>query len=679
MSKAELLQRAASYFSSGRYSEALRVARQALTLDAGDAGLHNLAGACAMQLGDPALAESSWLRAIELQPRQGQFYLNLAVLLAQQHREAEAERRFRQALLYDPASAPACYNLAYLLARRGQTAEAEQLYRRALVLAPAYTDAHYNLGVLLSAGGRDSAAEECYRRALAIDPRHVDAALNLGGVQARQGRRDEAELCFRQVLALDPGNASAEFNLGHLLAQGGRDDEAERHYRRSIASDPQATTARINLGALLAKRHQPEDAERCYREVLQIDPANVSAYYNLGVVQAQSGRDAEAEQSYRQALALDPAHVTARFNLGILLADRGESEEAERHYRQALALDPDLVPAVRNLATLLLQQGRYREGWVCYESRYDPRLPQRTIVPPELPFPQWRGESLAGKSLLVWPEQGFGDQIQMCRYLPLLKQQEGLASLTLVCEPALRPLLQTLPGVDAVIEEDLALRGQSHDYWTLLLSVPRWLRAAEDTIPDRIPYLAALPERRARWSSMLPAAGARVGLVWKGSAANPTDALRSLPDLEALAPLWSVPGIRFISLLKGAGEDQARQPPPGQPLLELGSQFTDFADLAAVVAELDLVICVDTAVMHVAGALGKACWVLRSLVNDWRWLRGRRDSPWYPGVVRVFQQDGGGWTPVIAAVRQDLQLWAQSPEIQSIPQSRLKSPIAPTS
>jgi Flp pilus assembly protein TadD len=647
---ADLLQQAASNFSRGRFAEALKLADDALAARPGDANLHNLAGASAMQLGNHARAEHSWSRAAALQPANAQFHLNLGILFAQGRRQAEAERSFRVALRLDPGSIQANYNLGYLLSQRGLSAEAEDFYRRTLALDPAHLRAQYNLGVLLGAGGRNEGAEQSYRRVLQLDPRHLDAALNLGSLLANQQRWIEAEHCFRRVLELEPANAAACYKLGRVLAEGGREDDAERCYRRSLELEPRTPAVLTSLGILLQKREQGDEAERYYRQALLVDPAHVDAHYNLGVVLTQLGWSSDAEQCYRQTLAFDSSHVDACYNLGALLADRGQFDEAERCYRKALALEPELPQASRNLATILLQQSRFKEGWLHYESRYHPRLPQQAIALPSLAFPQWRGEGLKGKSLLIWPEQGFGDQIQMCRYLPLLKQQ-GATRLTMVCAPALQPLMRTLPGVDAVIGEDAVPGSQQHDYWTLLLSIPRWCDIG-DTVPDQIPYLQASPERVARWSARLPLNGFRVGLVWTGNSAHSKDALRSLPGLEILEPLWSVPGLCFISLQKGQGEEQAMQPPSGQPLLHLGADIDDFADTAAIVAQLDLVVCVDTAIAHLAGALGRSCWVLRPSTSEWRWPAGRSDSPWYPGCLRLFDAGpGGDWAAAVAAIR----------------------------
>lgn len=403
-----------------------------------------------------------------------------------------------------------------------------------------------------------------------------------------------------------------------------------------------------------------EEAEQCLRRAVALDPGFALAHYNLGVLLARLGHRKAAELSYRQALDCRPQHLEARYNLGVLLADDGRNAEAETCYRQILQQAPGFAMASRNLASLLLQQGRFAEGWRYYEARYSPDLPQRTAVAPGAPFPQWRGESLKGKSILVWPEQGFGDQIQLCRYVPMLKRQ-GAASVTLVCPPELSALFETLPGVDRVVAEGTPGPVPFHDYWTLLLSIPYCLGGSEDRVLDCLPYLAVPAQLRETPALLLPRGGRRrVGLVWRGGSLFADNHSRSLPGLASLAPLWAVAGIDFFSLQKGEAEEQAANPPADQPLLDLGPRTGNFAETARLLEQLDLLICVDTAIAHLAGSLGRPCWVMLRSQPDWRWLAGRDDSPWYPGCLRLLRQEQpGDWTPLVLKVQEALRLWMQ--------------------
>jgi hypothetical protein len=337
----------------------------------------------------------------------------------------------------------------------------------------------------------------------------------------------------------------------------------------------------------------------------------------------------------------------------------GRLQEAEVLFGRAAARKRDNPAIEVSLAHFLLSKGRFTEGWPLYEARYDPRHKVRHAVAPKLRFPAWQGESLEGRSLLLWPEQGLGDAVQMIRYASVLKAR-GLRQLTVHCYPALQSLLETAPGVDRVVTQRQDV--QPHDFWCLQMSLPLHMGTTLQTIPADLPYLKAPADRIARWKPRLPA-GRKVGLAWKGSTLHSNDAWRSLPGLATLAPLWQVPRLRFVSLQKGEGETQAAAPPAGLDLVPLGHDFTDLADAAAVIEQLDLVICIDTVTAHVAGALGKPVWVLLpAWETDWRWLRDRTDSPWYPGVMRLFrQQQPRNWEPLVNEVVQALHAWADQP------------------
>ena len=363
----------------------------------------------------------------------------------------------------------------------------------------------------------------------------------------------------------------------------------------------------------------------------------------------------DAVEAFSQALALCPDLAEAHYNLGAASAQLGLLADAENAYRRALALRADYGDARFGLAVLLLSMGRFDEGWRLYEFRYFQPGFVHHKTRAMLGRPQWQGEPLAGKSLLVWQEDGLGDMIQFSRYFALLKAL-GAARIDFACAPALHRLMAPVDGIDAVLDHDTAMaRVSGYDCWTSLLSVPLHLRTTVDTIP-RATRLTAEPSLIEQWRPVLDAlpAGRKIGLVWKGNVNHHNDANRSIPSLAMLAPLWSVPGVSFVSLQKGQGEDEARHPPAAQPLLDLGSRVADFADSAAIIEQLDLVICVDTSTAHLAASLGKPCWVMLPEKDlDWRWMHGRSDSPWYPHTLRLFRRaPGEDWSMPIERVRQ---------------------------
>ncbi|CAB3760013.1 MULTISPECIES: tetratricopeptide repeat protein [Burkholderia] len=535
--------------------------------------------------------------------------------------------------------------------------EAERGYRATLELDPHHVDALHLLGVILATRGAWIEAEALLRRAIAL---HEDAnyLANLGNLLLKRGRVLEAEVVCRRAVEVGPGCTSAHLNLAETLAALAQVEEAEGRYRRVIELDPRSLTARNNLATLLMDQRRFDEAARVYRDVLEIDGTYVHTLYNFGLMLLRSVQLTEAETMFRRALAVQPDHRDAVHNLGTTFRLAGRYDEAEVAYRQALALAPDWADAQWNLGTLLLSQGRLAEGWPLAEARYSPqREPQD--LPPPADTQQWRGESLEGKTLVVWYEQGYGDCVQFVRYVPLLRTR-GVRKLTILCPEALKPLVATVNGVDDV--KTRSDHVEPHDYWVYPLSLPLLFGTTLDTIPAALPYLHALPERIEHWRARIEtSAGLKIGLVWKGFADNQHDATRSVPSLAPLAPLWSVPGATYFSLQKGQGEDEAASPPAGQPVVDLGSSIRDFADTAAIIAQLDLLISVDTAAAHVAGAIGKPCWLMLPCDwTDWRWLLERSDSPWYPGVMRLFRQarEDQDWSGVAQLMADMLRGWS---------------------
>jgi thioredoxin-like negative regulator of GroEL len=414
-----------------------------------------------------------------------------------------------------------------------------------------------------------------------------------------------AEAALRAALALDPDAAASHANLAFVLAAGGGVDAAETHYRRAIALAPHEPQTYLNLGAMLTAQHRAADALAVY-DAAPVSPALLS---NRGMALACLGREDEAEACYRRALTLDPGYRKAAFNL----------------------------------AYLLLRQGRWEEGWRRLEAR-DWLVPMQEYMR----LPRWDGGSLAGRRILVGVEAGHGDMIQFCRYCAQL-QALGAARVGVLCHPGLVALFGGLRGADEILPLDRDFDRDDWDVWAAPLSLPLHFRTTVDTVPAALPYLTLDPARVARVAPLLAAGPGdmKVGVVWKGNPRFENDAARSLPDLAALAPLLQVPGIRWYSLQKGPGEGMV-----GQGMTDLAPAIEDFADTAALIAGLDLVITVDTACAHLAGALGKPCWVLLpAWMPDWRWLADRAGTPWYPRVMRLFRQRrDGAWDEVVREV-----------------------------
>jgi Flp pilus assembly protein TadD len=456
-------------------------------------------------------------------------------------------------------------------------------------------------------------------------------------------------------MSLNRADAEACLLEGNRHLQSGYAAQAESSFREALRWNSNFAEALSNLGLLRENAGDMTEAEELHRRALALRPDAVQIHLNLGVLLMNGGRFVESEAVYRQALSVAPDSATAWSNLGVLLAGMKREAEAEHCHRMSMALDPRYANARFNLSYILLRQGRFTEGFELLEARDG-----YNVLADHFTFPRWRGESLAGKSMAIGFEAGHGDMIQFCRYAAELKSR-GAQRVSVVCHPGLVSLFQTLSGVDEVfsIHEDIPERGW--DFWTPPLSLPHHFQTRLESIPAHIPYLWADAERTRTWSRVMPGNGRRVGLAWKGNPRFENDATRSLPSLEVLGPLGRVENVHFISLQKGPpGEDEARHPPPELSVLALGHSLQDFADTAAVMANLDLVISVDTAVAHLAGATGTPCWVLLpDYRTDWRWLTDRDDSPWYPKSMRLFRQGAqGGWGPLVEMVTKSLREWA---------------------
>ena len=511
---------------------------------------------------------------------------------------------------------------------------------------------HAELQIL---GGSPAAALDTARMGLALFPDDLQL-LELAAVCASgQGDDNFAVSCWQHLLELEPSAVAALNSLGQALDRLQRWPEAEQAYRQALLLLPEDSTLHANLGLLLESLGRLDEAASHQRRAQHLSPDSAEILSNLAGLLLKLGPDDEAESLYRSAIRQQPEFAAAHSNLGVLLADRGQQAEAESCFRQALTIEPENRRIRMNLGQLLLVQGRFAEGWWLYEGRqFVAEGANRPLAYPPA-CPQWQGEALSGKTIIVLPEQGLGDEIQFARYLAWLKAQ-GPKQLTLVCQASQKRLLETLAGPDSVLSPDEArLYLDGHDYWVFLLSLPLHAGTTLATIPTPIPYLFPDPARQAHFAPCLAGAGLRVGLVWRGNPQHVNDAERSLPGLEVLAPLWAVGGVNFFSVQKSLLP--LPLPPARQPLTDLGPLIEDFADTAAILSQLDLLIAVDTSVAHLAGALGIPCWLLLPCYKtDWRWLQQRSDSPWYPG-MRLFRQTRrGDWQDVVLAVAEALHL-----------------------
>jgi tetratricopeptide (TPR) repeat protein len=553
-----------------------------------------------------------------------------------------------------PASPAQALQTALDHHRAGRLAAAETIYREILAAQPDHVDALNLCGVLAHQLGRLEVASELIGKALSLSPRFAEAHNNLASVLLAKGELSQAEAHYRRTIALAPGHVGARVNLGNLLWQTGRFADAAKACRAALRLAPGMAEAHNNLGNALKDLGDAAGARASYRQAVALNPAYAAAHSNLGNLLCDLGEPAAAIEHYRQALALEPGFADYHMNLGNALRDIARLPEAISCYEQALTLKPAFGDAQWNLALARLVGGDFARGWPAFQKRWQTRrlaAHRRSFA-----VPPWDGSDPAGRTILVHAEQGMGDVIQFCRYLPLLRAR-GARTVLLIdgAWRRLASLLRSLDGVD-LLALDLADAG-AFDLHCPLLDLPLRFGTELATIPARVPYLAADPAR-ADWRARLAGDGTpRIGLVWAGNRNNTRDRLRSL-ELELLLPLLALPGLRWFGLQVGDGRDdlETRRMPPG--FTDLGPELHDFADTAAALAELDLTISVDTSVAHLSGALARPTWVLLPAAPDWRWLLERTDSPWYP-TARLFRQPAAGdWASVVARVAEALSALA---------------------
>ena len=569
--------------------------------------------------------------------------------LALQHHHAgrlqEAERLYRQILARQPEHAVAMHHLGLIAHQVGRNDEAVELIRRAIALSPNYAEAHSNLGIALADKGHLDEAIAAFRQAIALRPNFAGAHSNLGNALKDNGHRDEAIAAYRLAIALKPNYAEAHNNLGNALKDKGQRDEAIAAYRLAIALNPNHAEAHNNLGNALADRGQRDEAIAAYRLAIALNPNLAEVHNNLGNALRYQGQLDEAIASFRQAIALKSTLAEVHNNLGAALRDQGQLHEAIAAYRRAIALNPNHAEAHSNLAIALLSRMDFQQGWEEYEWRWkckDFPAPLRNFTQP-----QWDGRPLEGRTLLLYTEQGFGDAIQFIRYLPLVAQRGG--RIIIACQAELERLFQTMAERCQIVAYGQPL--PAFDLHCPLLSLPRVFGTTLANIPKIVPYLSPEPALVDAWSRTLGSADGqlRVGLAWAGNPQFKADRTRSL-NLQQLAPFAAARGVKFYSLQKGPAGEQAKNPPPGLDWVDLGPELNHFADTAAVMSLMDLIVTTDTSVPHLAGALGRPVWVMLQFVPDFRWLLEREDSPWYP-TMRLFRQNSrGDWDSVVKRV-----------------------------
>ncbi len=608
-------------------------------------------GVALVKKGDLAAAERVLRSDVERLPRDASVRHNLAVALARQGKLDEAVKRFREALELSPGSAETHRNLALALSQKGRRHDAEFHWREAVRIAPGLATARHELGNCLRLSGRLEEAVVQLREAVKLRGDVAEAHQDLGMALADLGQPAEARECYEAALKLRPEFPEALNNLGILLEDQGAHGQAEAHYRAALKLQPRSADTLNNLGVSLAAMRRHQEAVECYRQALALKPGSPLALNNLGNALRTLGDVDEAMACLRKAIAIRSDYAEAHNNLGICLMETGRRDDAVRCYEQALHLRPHYPEAHLNRSLAWLGEADFSRGWTEYEWRWCGKEVKRR----SLPQPLWSGAPARDRTLFLYFEQGLGDTLQFIRYAELARQRVG--RLVIEVQAALVPLLARCRGIDELIPSGSP--PPRCDFQLPLMSLPGAFGTQPDSIPANVPYILPDPDRVTKWRKRLADLdGYRVGIGWQGNPKYRGDRQRSIA-LEHFAAVGAMPGVRLVSLQKGEGARQVERlerPFPLAQFDDLDSTGGAFMDTAGILANLDLVITSDTALAHLAGGMGVETWIALPFAADWRWLRNREDSPWYP-TVRLFRQERrGDWKAVFERIAAELAL-----------------------
>jgi tetratricopeptide (TPR) repeat protein len=642
----EALRTALAHQQAGRLHEAEQVCRQVLQAEPQNVAALHLLGLAALASGDYDAAIRWISDAIRAGPGHPTLHMSLGEAYRAAGRVDEARRSYASASSLDPRLALPHFYLGLLEESQGHLPNAEACYRRAVSLDPAYADAHYALGNLAREAGNTAMALEHYERAIANKPDFFDALISLGSLSRECGHVDQARASLQRAIQLRPSAPEAHLLLGNLESACGNFPGAIGCYENALRLNPNLAVATARLGMALLMLNRRDEAIAHFRRAIELQPGLAEAHYNLGTALAEQGDRPAAVEHFEQTLLHDPRFAAAHVNLGAIFQDQDDDDRALAHLDRACQLNPDAAELQFNRGLICLKQGNLAEGWARYHARLRlPNFPVRVMSEP-----LWDGSPIRDKALLIHAEQGLGDTFQFVRYVRMAA--ERCERVLLQVQPPLVPLLR-MAGLGPLYGDDDAL--PSFDFQAPLLSLPGLLGTTLSTIPDEVPYLSVPAELVDRWRDRLKTlSGLRVGIVWRGSPTHALDASRSIPlaDFEALA---RVPGVSLISLQKGAGVELRDVRFDVRALDEPWDEASGpFVDTAAVLKNLDLLVAADTAAAHLAGALGAKVWLALAARADWRWMRGRNDSPWYP-TMRLFRQTtAGDWHGVFERIAREL-------------------------
>ena len=681
----ELFKKGHNLHNSGELSAAAALYLKILDIQPNHADTVFLMGTLYIQQGNIDLAVSFLKKATDLNPKHIVAYKNLGAAFRTQGKLDEAIACYKQATVINPEDAGAHNDLGATLQMLSKFDEAIESHKKAIMHRPIFAGAYSNLGTALKAQGKLDDAIASYKRAIELENDYAEAYNNLGTVLQAQCKLEDAEASYRKAIELKQGYADPHYNLGNVLSEKGKLNEAVTFYKQALTIKQDYVEAYNNLGKALKEQGNLIEALVSYNKAIEIEPDNSIAYVNSGTVFQEQGELEKAVTSYSRAIELDPNNAEGHNNLGSVILHQGKLEEAAAHCAHSIELKPDYSDAYNNQGVILQSQGKvveaidsfnkaiihkdafakaqtymnrsivlllagnFEQGW----KEYEWRLRTKDYTSRAFSQPRWDGTPLNGKSILVHAEQGCGDTIHFIRYLPLIRERGG--HVIFECQKDLYRILQNCRGVDEIIERTSnSGTFDQPDVHVPLLSLPGIFGTTLATIPSDVPYITVGPDLLNQWRIRLgDDDNYRVGILWAGNRDHKNDRNRSC-SLADFAPLADVSGVTFYSLQKELASVETLGPPEGMKLIDMKDELNDFADTAAVICNLDLVISVDTSVVHLAGAIDKPVWNLLPFAPDFRWLLKRDDSPWYPSMRLFRQTQPNDWYGVFKRVKKAL-------------------------
>ena len=652
---ASLFEQAVAYHSAGQVDQAMTLYQQVVETDPAHAGAIHLLGVALSQKGQFDLAVQFIQNAIVLNAGVPEFHLNLGNALMGLGQAERAVAAYGRAVALNAQLPEAWFGLANGRAQLNRADEAVSAYQQAIALRPDFAEALLNMGVQLLALRRLDEAVAALAQAGNLRPHDPQPRWSMGQALEMAGYSDEAATLYASLVELGACPVSLLFQAGNRLAALRHHDQAVKSYQTALHQVPGEVVLWTNMANSLRDLGRLDEAKAAYAQALNLAPNDSGILSNLGTVVKDLGDLPKALPLLYRAVELG-GDVAAHSNLGHALYLQGNLDGAAQAFRDGLRLAPEDPDATFHLAVVELKTGRWAEGWRHYEARW--HLSRFHELPRNQSWPRWDGQDLHGKTILLWSEQGLGDTLHFIRYAQQVKAKGG--TVVVECQKPLVPLVANMACVDRVVAVGEAVSGI--DVQAPLLSLPLLLGVTLENLQATSPYLAVPSHSRVKWRNWNGGDRPKVGLVWSGESRRHDvecvliDHRRSL-NLDQLAPLLAVDGVQFVSLQMGPPRRQLAACPQ---ILDPSDDFADFADTAAAIEHLDLVISVDTSVPHLAAAMGKPVWLLSRFDGCWRWLNGRRDSPWYPTMTLYSQKQSGDWQGPVQDITQDLVRWRET-------------------